>query len=104
MDYSVLAFWIGAGVLAYITLLKLWPGAARVWFCWGGALVGVDVAFYFYMFLIQPFIPGGWDRFGAAFLLVPFFAIAGGCVGYSLVYRWTEPQQTPPQDRQHEPN
>jgi hypothetical protein len=87
MDYSVLAFWVGAGVLAYIALLRLWPGAARVWFCWGGALVGVTVAFYFYMFLVQPFVPDVLDRFGIAFLAVPFLILAGGSVGYSLVYR-----------------
>ena len=35
MDYSVLAFWFAAGILVYLVLLKLLPGAARVWFCLG---------------------------------------------------------------------
>lgn len=99
MDYSVLAFWFAAGILVYLVLLKLLPGAARVWFCLGGALVGVYIALYFRMFLIHTFIAGGWDRFGAAIWLGPFFAIPGGAAGYWLVHWWTEPAPAQTPDR-----
>ena len=39
MDYSVLALWFGVDILACLALIKLRPGAARVWFCLAGALV-----------------------------------------------------------------
>ena len=53
--------------------------------------MGVYIALYFRMFLIHTFIAGGWDRFGAAIWLGPFFAIPGGAAGDWLVHWWTEP-------------
>jgi len=89
MDYSVLAFWVGAGILVYLVLLKLLPRAARVWVCLGGALVGAFVAICVGYVLIHTFISDGWTRFGAAIWLAPVFAILGGAAGYWLVHRWT---------------
>ena len=40
MDYSGLAFWLGASILIYFILFKISPGAGRAWFCLGGGLAG----------------------------------------------------------------
>jgi hypothetical protein len=96
MDYSVLALWFGVDILACLALIKLRPGAARVWFCLAGALVGLYIAFFFGMFLIHTFITDGWNRLGAAIWLGPIFAISGGAAGYWLVHWWTEPPQVRP--------
>jgi hypothetical protein len=93
MDHSEVAFWLGIGILIYFSLLKIWPSAARAWFCLGGGLAGAYVSALAEVLLFHAiFADNPWVRFGAAIWIGPIFAVTGAVIGFWLAHRWTEPQ------------
>ena len=92
MDYSGLAFWLGASILIYFVLLKISPDAGRAWFCLGGGLAGAYIIAVAGMLLVHAIYPdNAWARFGATIWLGPAFAAVGALIGFGAALRWTEP-------------
>lgn len=82
-----------ACALVYLGLLKLFPHAARMWLCAGGALAG---AFLLATTAFSLFIsfPNRWSVLGLSIGAMLAFMASGLLIGFWVVYRWTEPAES----------
>jgi hypothetical protein len=81
-----------ACALIYLGLLKLFPHAARMWLCAGGALAGAFLLATTAFSLFMSF-PNRWSVLGLSIGAMLAFMASGLLIGFWVVYRWTEPAQ-----------
>jgi hypothetical protein len=92
-DYSALAFGLGPCILIYFALLILYPAAARLWLCLGGAIAGgMILGGVIFMALGQ--FRDGWNLFGVMLWSGPVLFIIGGVAGFWMTRKLTEPDES----------